>query len=103
MKSQLVLRRKPCLFHLENVNIKCISVLRRKPKEEHPLGNITKLSAALREAVIFGSNPKGRSQHRHVTVLHSWDLESATSLKCWGKLPLGCKSILIKLDANQRL
>lgn len=82
MKSQLVLSRKPCLFHLETVNIKCISMLKRKLKKEYTLRNIIKLSAALREIVIFWSNPKGRSQHRHVTVLNSWDLESATSLKC---------------------
>ena len=82
VKSQLVLSRKPCLFHLETVNIKCISVLKRKLKKEYTLRNIIKLSAAFREIVTFWSNPKGRSQHRRVTVLHGWDLESATSLKC---------------------
>lgn len=34
-------------------------------------------TAALKEIVSFWSYPKGGSQHRQVTVLHSWDLERA--------------------------
>lgn len=37
--------------------MKWISVLRRKPKKEHKLGNITKLSAALRQIVILRAQP----------------------------------------------